>query len=122
MDDLMDCLSRSNYFYKIDLKSGYHQIRIQEGDEWKTAFKPNSGFYEWLAMPFGLTNAPFTFLGLMKNVLSPYLDKFVLVFIDDILVYSKTRKEHEENIVEMIKLLRENNIYAKLNKFDFFQS
>ncbi|GJT49254.1 putative reverse transcriptase domain-containing protein [Tanacetum coccineum] len=113
-------LQGSSVYSKIDLRSGYHQLRIREEDIPITAFRTRYGHYEFQVMPFGLTNAPAVFMDLMNRVCKPYLDKFVIVFIDDILIYSKNKEEHGEHLKTILNLLRSEKLYAKFLKCDFW--
>ncbi|GKB63699.1 putative reverse transcriptase domain-containing protein [Tanacetum coccineum] len=120
IDDLFDQLQGSQFFSKIDLRSGYHQLRVHEDDIPKTAFRTRYGHFEFTVMPFGLTNAPAIFMDLMNRVCRPYLDKFVIVFIDDILIYSKTQEEHVEHLRLVLELLKKEKLYAKFSKCEFW--
>jgi hypothetical protein len=119
INDLFDCLSRAKVFSRIDLCLGYYQIRIAKGDEEKTACHTRYGSYEFLVMPFRLTNAPATFCTLMNDIFREWLDDFVVVYIDDILIYSGSLEEHEEHLRKMFQRLKENKLYAKLEKCEF---
>ncbi|KAL4272384.1 hypothetical protein GQ457_13G014530 [Hibiscus cannabinus] len=119
IEDLFDQLKNAYVFSKIDLRSGYYQMRVLEEDMSKTAFRTRYGHYEFLVMPFGLTNAPDAFMDLMNRIFKPYLDKFVVVFIDDILIYSRTKEEHDEHLRIVWQTLRDKQLYAKFSKCEF---
>jgi hypothetical protein len=119
IDDLLDQLGGAKVFSKIVLQSWYHQIRIKSEDIPKIASQARYGHYEYLVMPFELTNAPAIFMDYMNRIFWPYLDKFVVVFIDNILIYSKTAEEHGEHLRLVLGILREKQLYAKLDKCDF---
>jgi len=120
MDDLFNQLQGVGVFSNIDLRSGYHQLRIKPEDMPKIAFKTRYGHYEFIVMPFGLTNSPAAFMDVMNGVFRTYLDKFVVVFIDDILIYSKDKEEHTNHLRTMLQTLRKHQLYAKLKKCEFW--
>ncbi|GJR68101.1 putative reverse transcriptase domain-containing protein [Tanacetum coccineum] len=120
IDDLFDQLQGSSVYSKIDLRSGYHQLRVREEDIPKTTFRTRYGHYEFQVMLFGLTNAPSIFMDLMNRLCKPYLGKFVIVFIDDILIYSKNKQEHEKHLKLILELLKKDHLYAKFSKCEFW--
>ncbi|GKF20668.1 putative reverse transcriptase domain-containing protein, partial [Tanacetum coccineum] len=120
IDDLFGQFQGSSVYSKIDLRSGYHQLRVREEDIPKTAFRTRYRHYEFQVMLFGLTNVPAVFMDLMNRVCKPYLDKFVIVFIDDILIYSRNKEEHANHLRIILELLRKENVYAKFSKCDFW--
>ena len=121
IDELLDRLKNAKVFSKIDLRSGYHQIRIAPQDIPKTAFRTRYGHYEFLVLPFGLTNAPATFMHLMNKIFDKLLDTCVIIYLDDILIFSNNDIQHEEHLRLVLDILRENKLYAKISKCDFFK-
>ena len=119
IDDLFDQLRGARVFSKINLRTGYHQLRVRETDIPKTAFRTRYGYYEFTLMPLGLTNAPATFMDLMHRIFQPYLDQFVVVFMNDILIYSQSEWEHEYHLRIALQLLRDHQLYAKFSKCEF---
>ena len=120
IDDLFDQLRGSRVYSKIDLRTGYHQLRVREVDIPKTAFRMRYGHFEFMVMPFGLTNALAAFMDLMDRVFQPYLDQFVMIFVDDILIYSLSDEEQEDHLRVVLQLLRDHQLYAKFNKCEFW--
>lgn len=116
INDYFDWIKGVTVISNIDLRSGYHQLCIKEEDNYKTSFHTRYDNYEFMVVPFGLTNAPTTFMYLMNNMFHRYLDKFVIMFIDDILVYSKNEEEHADDLPAMLRLLKEHNLYANISK------
>ena len=119
IDDLFDQLVGASYFSKIDLRSGYHQLRVRECDIPKMAFRTRYGHFEFLVIYFCLKNAPAIFMDLMNRIFKPFLDLFVVVFIDDILVYSRKKEDHEGNLRIVLQVLRDEKLYAKFTKCEF---
>ena len=121
INGLFDQVGGSKIFLKIDLQCRYHHVRINDEDIHKTAFRTRYNHYEFVVMPFGLTNAPANFMCMMNNIFSRYLDKFFLFFINDIMVYSMNKEEHEEHLRIVLQVLREHQLYAKFSKCDFYK-
>ena len=119
IDNLFDQLQEASYVYKIDLRSGYHKLRVRGEDIPKTAFLTRYGHYEFLLMYFGLTNAPVAFMDLMNRVFKDYLESFVMVFIDDILVNSKSQDEHMDHLRVALKVLKDHQLFANYSKYEF---
>ena len=117
---MFDHLRGARVYSKIDLRTSYHQLRVKETDIPKTAFRTRYGHFEFTVMPFGLMNAPATFMDLMQRVFQPYLDRFVVVFMDDILIYSQSKWEHEYHLRIVLKLLRDHQLFAKFSKCEFW--
>ena len=120
IDDLFDQLKRARVYSKIDLPTGYHQLIVREVDILKIAFRMRYGHFEFMVMPFGLTKTPTTFMDLMHRVFQPYLDQFVVVFVDNILIYSQSEEEHEDHLRVNLQLLRDHQLYAKFSKCKFW--
>ena len=119
IDDLLDQLRGAKFFTKIDLKFGYHQVPIDPTDVWKTAFKSKEGLFEWLVMPFELTNSLATFMRMMNDVLRPFINSFLVVYLDDILVFSKTWEEHLQHVEQVLSTLQDHGLYANKEKCYF---
>lgn len=119
IDELLDELHGARWFSSLDLRSRFHQIRMAEGHEFKTAFQTHNGHYEYRVMPCGVTGGPGTFQGIMNTVLAPFLRVFVVVFIDDVLIYSKTWEDHLQHLEAVFKVLQQNQFYVKLSKCAF---
>ena len=119
IDDLLDQLKDVLYFTKFGLHSGYHQIRVVEQDIWKTSFKTKQGLFKWRVIPFGLTNAPATFMCVMNDVFIPFIDNFLIVYLDDIIVFSMSLNDHVKHVKKVLDVLRKEKLYVKLSKCEF---